>query len=111
MLCRVVILSALALGPAQAYLRVPLNSISLVRSPVASSSLPVISMRCRNNLKKEKRLRNRVNAFRFKKVGGNKFFNRFADKSASQATETADGEWMSAVFTYSAMAAAAEAAA
>ena len=28
-----------------------------------------VSMRCRTNLKKEKRARNRVNAFRFKKGG------------------------------------------
>ena len=27
------------------------------------------SMRCRTNLKKDKRIRNRVNAFRFKKAG------------------------------------------
>merc|ERR1712178_131883 len=32
-----------------------------------------VTMRCRTNLKKEKRLRNRINAFRFKKGTFNKF--------------------------------------
>eukprot|EP00316_Scyphosphaera_apsteinii_P021901 CAMPEP_0119313032 /NCGR_PEP_ID=MMETSP1333-20130426/27615_1 /TAXON_ID=418940 /ORGANISM="Scyphosphaera apsteinii, Strain RCC1455" /LENGTH=158 /DNA_ID=CAMNT_0007317753 /DNA_START=179 /DNA_END=656 /DNA_ORIENTATION=+ len=60
-------------------------------------------------MKKDKRLRNRSNAFRFKK-GGKTFYNRFADKAAAQTASTEDGEFISAVFTYSAIAAAAAAA-
>eukprot|EP00965_Chrysotila_dentata_P190136 6173701-Pleurochrysis_carterae.AAC.3 len=68
-------------------------------------------MACRHNSKKEKRLRNRINAFRFKKqtYGFNKF-NNFADRNAQKANEQADGEWLAQVFTASAEAEAAEAA-
>ena len=45
-------------------------------APVAASALRVapgaIEMRCRTNLKKEKRARNRVNAFRFKKASASR---------------------------------------
>jgi len=59
-------------------------------------------MSCRNNLKKDKRLRNRINAFRFKKGGNTRFnsrFNNFADKGAMKLKEESDAEFMALVFT------------
>merc|ERR1719484_500503 len=58
-----------------------------------------LCMGCRNNLKKDKRLRNRINAFRFKK-GGNTGFSRFAgpDKGAMKLKEESDAEFMALVF-------------
>ena len=64
-----------------------------------------VCMACRSNLKKEKRLRNRVNAFRFKKGGFVR--RRFGpDYAAEQAKADADNQFYSMVFTYSAEAAA-----
>lgn len=65
-----------------------------------------ICMGCRNNLKKEKRIRNRVNAFRFKKGTPNRFQNNFADRSKAKAAEGEDATWNEMIFTYSAAAAA-----
>mmetsp|Transcript_7770 Transcript_7770/g.24320 ORF Transcript_7770/g.24320 Transcript_7770/m.24320 type:complete len:129 (+) Transcript_7770:44-430(+) len=73
-----------------------------------------VCMACRSNLKKEKRLRNRVNAFRFKKGGfGKKRFsnNRFEDRAVAAAKATEDAEFLSLIFTQSALAAEAEQAA
>merc|ERR1711979_155428 len=68
-------------------------------------------MACRQNLKKEKRLRNRINAFRFKKSGGFVRFQRPGSYSPEDAKKAAeDAEFFSLVFTASA-AAEAEAAA
>ena len=62
-------------------------------------------MGCRTNLKKEKRVRNRINAFRFKKGGFVR--RRFGpDYAAEQAKADADNQFYSMVFTYSAEAAA-----
>jgi len=70
-----------------------------------------VCMACRQNLKKDKRLRNRVNAFRFKK-GGNTF--RFVRPGAynpeDQKKAEEDSAFFAQVFTYSAEAANAEAA-
>merc|ERR1740138_1838907 len=55
-------------------------------------------MRCRTNLKKDKRQRNRVNAFRFKKG---------PDYAAEQKKADEDNKFFSLVFTYSAEEAAA----
>ncbi|EOD28097.1 hypothetical protein EMIHUDRAFT_468761 [Emiliania huxleyi CCMP1516] len=73
-----------------------------------------VCMACRSNLKKEKRLRNRVNAFRYKKGGfGKKRFsnNRFEDRAVAAAKATEDAEFLSLIFTQSALAAEAEQAA
>merc|ERR1719484_443464 len=61
-----------------------------------------LCMGCRNNLKKDKRLRNRINAFRFKKGGNTRFsrFNNFADKGAQKIKEDSDAEFMAMVFTH-----------
>lgn len=59
-----------------------------------------INMACRKNLKKDKRLRNRVNAFRFKKGGSSmNRFNNFADRKAASDNERADAEFMALVFS------------
>ena len=80
-------------------------------------------MGCRNNLKKEKRLRNRVNAFRFKKggeceldlmtwmeaassqgatlmitpaappAGPSRFQNSFQDRGAAKLKDAEDADW------------------
>merc|ERR1712023_521635 len=64
-------------------------------------------MRCRTNLKKDKRQRNRVNAFRFTK--GPVFKRRFTgpDYAAEQKKSDEDNKFFSLVFTYSAEEAAA----
>ena len=57
-----------------------------------------LCMRCRNNLKKDKRIRNRVNAYRFKSASsGPKRFNTFADRAAAKIKETEDGEFLAKV--------------
>ena len=59
-------------------------------------------MACRTNLKKEKRARNRINAFRFKK--SQPFRRRFngPDYAADQKKADEDNKFYSLVFTYSA---------
>ncbi|KAL1512177.1 hypothetical protein AB1Y20_005443 [Prymnesium parvum] len=61
-------------------------------------------MACRTNLKKEKRLRNRVNAFRFKKGGPVRFVRpgQYTPEDAKKASE--DAEFYSLVYSYSAAA-------
>merc|ERR1719230_1595481 len=60
-------------------------------------------MACRTNLKKEKRVRNRVNAFRFKKGGFTKRrFNNGPDYAAEQKKADEDNAYFAMVFTYSA---------
>lgn len=55
-------------------------------------------MRCRTNLKKEKRQRNRVNAFRFKKGGfQKKRFNNGPDYAADQKKADEDNKFMAVV--------------
>mmetsp|Transcript_45886 Transcript_45886/g.99807 ORF Transcript_45886/g.99807 Transcript_45886/m.99807 type:complete len:129 (-) Transcript_45886:359-745(-) len=108
-----------AVAVVKAYVVAPLGAIARSATPL-SAERPVntrthtqtcICMACRHNSKKEKRLRNRINAFRFKKqtYGFNKF-NNFADRNAQKANEQADGEWLAQGFTASAEAEAAEAA-
>lgn len=100
LLCMMQMVSGLVLQPAGPV------ALQCQISPVSS-----VSMGCRNNLKKEKRLRNRMNAFRFKKNTGFQRFNNFADRGAESKKEAEDAEYMSLIFTYSAAAAQAEAAA
>ena len=66
------------------------------------------SMRCRTNLKKDKRIRNRVNAFRFKKGGFVRRRFNGPDYAAEAKNQEDDNNHYSLVFTYSAEAAAAE---
>ena len=55
-------------------------------------------MGCRTNLKKEKRQRNRINAFRFKKGGfTKKRFNNGPDYAAQQKKADEDNEFFSMV--------------
>ena len=55
-------------------------------------------MRCRTNLKKEKRQRNRVNAFRFKKGGfQKKRYNNGPDYAADQKKADEDNKFFSMV--------------
>ena len=69
-------------------------------------------MRCRTNLKKDKRVRNRVNAFRFKKGGfTKKRFNNGPDYAAEQKKADEDNKYMALIFSYSAEEAALAAAA
>ena len=57
-----------------------------------------LCMRCRNNLKKDKRIRNRMNAYRFKSASsGPKRFNTFADRAAAKIKDTEDGEFLAKV--------------
>jgi len=74
-------------------------------APARTSACPC--MACRQNLKKEKRLRNRINAFRFKKSAApTRFYRNHAADDAKNANE--DNEVYSLIFTHSAAAAAAE---
>lgn len=70
------------------------------------------SMACRTRLKKEKRLRNRINAFRFKKGGFQK--KRFGppgpDYAAEQKKADEDNKFMALMFSFTAEEAVAEAA-
>jgi len=68
-------------------------------------------MGCRQNLKKEKRLRNRVNAFRFKKQTPFRFIRPGSNGPEEQKKADEDAAYFGLVFSYSAEAAAAEAAA
>ena len=86
-----------------------------IRSAAASASpmqfaerCPCPECACRTNLKKEKRARNRVNAFRFKK-GGFTRTRRFngPDYAAEQKKADEDNKFFSLIFTYSAEEAAA----
>ena len=65
-------------------------------------------MGCRTNLKKDKRQRNRVNAFRFKKGGFVRRRFNGPDYAAEAKNQEDDNNHYSLVFTYSAEAAAAE---
>mmetsp|Transcript_21626 Transcript_21626/g.26563 ORF Transcript_21626/g.26563 Transcript_21626/m.26563 type:complete len:122 (-) Transcript_21626:448-813(-) len=92
-----------------------LSSLGLARPAavvVDRHAQACVCMGCRNNLKKEKRQRNRVNAFRFKKGGfGKKRFNNYEDRAAAAAKASDDAAFMSMIFTYSAAAEADAAAA
>uniref|UniRef100_A0A7S3FFJ0 Uncharacterized protein n=1 Tax=Haptolina ericina TaxID=156174 RepID=A0A7S3FFJ0_9EUKA len=67
-------------------------------------------MGCRQNLKKEKRLRNRVNAFRFKKNDGFRRWTRPGQSTPEDLKKAEeDSAYFGLVFSYSAEAAAAEA--
>eukprot|EP00322_Chrysochromulina_rotalis_P030345 CAMPEP_0115853788 /NCGR_PEP_ID=MMETSP0287-20121206/13685_1 /TAXON_ID=412157 /ORGANISM="Chrysochromulina rotalis, Strain UIO044" /LENGTH=125 /DNA_ID=CAMNT_0003307877 /DNA_START=44 /DNA_END=421 /DNA_ORIENTATION=- len=60
-------------------------------------------MRCRTNLKKEKRARNRVNAFRFKKGGfQKKRFNNGPDYAADQKKADEDNKFYALMFSFTA---------
>lgn len=58
-----------------------------------------VTMRCRTNLKKEKRLRNRINAFRFKKGTFNKF-SRGPPRRDDSPTNEEDATFYSMVFMH-----------
>ena len=99
-LLRLLVLVCALFAPASAFVApsMPLSS----RSAVAPAA---VTMGCRQNLKKEKRVRNRINAFRFKKGGFVR--RRFGpDYAAEQAKADADNQFYSMVFTYTAEAAA-----
>lgn len=57
-------------------------------------------MACRTNLKKEKRQRNRVNAFRFKKGGFQKKRFNGPDYAAEARKAEEDNKYMAMVFTH-----------
>jgi len=59
-------------------------------------------MRCRTNLKKEKRQRNRVNAFRFKKGGFTRRRFNGPDYAADQKKADEDNKFYSMMFTFTA---------
>jgi len=110
-------LAALLLLPAfvKAYVLSPLGLTATSRGANAAAQVEIarghaqtcICMGCRNNLKKEKRIRNRVNAFRFKKGGGpSRFQSNFQDRNAAKEKDSEDADWNALVFTYSANAAA-----
>ena len=61
-LLRLLVLVCALFAPASAFVA---PSMPLCRSAVAPAA--AVTMGCRQNLKKEKRVRNRINAFRFKK--------------------------------------------
>ena len=64
-------------------------------------------MACRTNVKKEKRQRNRVNAFRFKKGGFTKRRFNGPDYAAEQKKADEDASFYALIFTHSAEEAAA----
>ena len=122
MLRSVLALVLLALHIAHAYVLAPLaalapasraaGAVQAVRSACEGSRGVCACMACRNNLKKDKRLRNRTNAFRFKKAStGFSRFNNAAERDAKKAKEQEDAEFMATIFTATAEAAAEEAAA
>ena len=82
---------AFTLGGAGAALQPVAQSASPLAEVAALRVSPgAVSMRCRTNLKKEKRLRNRVNAFRFKKAVPFRFARAGPKKDDSkEATEDA----------------------
>lgn len=111
---RAVLLAVLCIMPQllTALMLQPLSAVAMqCQRAVAPTVAPCPCMSCRNNLKKEKRLRNRMNAFRFKKNTGFQRFNNFADRGAESKKDAEDAEYMSLIFTYSAAAAQVEAAA
>merc|ERR1719486_517912 len=106
---RALLLLAVAfLGSTQAFVLQAAGQLGLHSASVAATRTDECPcMRCRTNLKKDKRLRNRVNAFRFKK--GPVFKRRFngPDYAAEQKKADEDNKFFSLVFTYSAEEAAA----
>merc|ERR1719389_1434769 len=78
----------------------------LTEAPGLRVAPGAVTMRRRTNLKKEKRARNRVNAFRFKKGGTFKFTPRGPRRDDAGANE--DAAFYAQVFTQSALAAEAE---
>merc|ERR1719331_3311199 len=100
------------LSSAQALVVQTASHLGLSRASAAATGMHLRTedcpcMACRTNLKKDKRLRNRINAFRFKK--GPTFRRRFTgpDYAAEQKKADEDNKFYSLVFTYSAEEAAA----
>lgn len=97
---------------AQALLLQTASHLSLSRAvSTAPRTEACPCMACRTNLKKEKRQRNRVNAFRFKKGGFVRRRFNGPDYAKEAANQEDDNAHYALVFTYSAEAAAAEEAA
>ena len=92
----------------QALLLQPAAHLGLRASTAAVSRVEADTcMRCRTNLKKEKRVRNRVNAFRFKKGGFTKRRFNGVDYAAEQKKADEDAAFYALIFTHSAEEAAA----
>jgi hypothetical protein len=86
---------ALLLPPAA-----PLNSLSRAEAGVSQSGICMMARR--QNLKKEKRQRNRINAFRFKKRVPFRF-NRFNDRNQRPEANPEDVNFAAMVFTHMAV--------
>ena len=112
---RSVIMMLLALlASAQAFMLQVANQVGLSRPAISSDCTAGVCpcMSCRTNLKKEKRSRNRINAFRFKKGGFVRRRFNGPDYAAEAKKQEEDNQFFSLIYTYSAEeAAAAEAAA
>merc|ERR1719393_1036017 len=94
----------------QAFLLQTAGKLGLQSATACSQHLSRVEdcpcMGCRTNLKKEKRQRNRINAFRFKKGGYIKRRFNGPDYAAEQKKADEDNQFFSMVFTYSAEVAA-----
>jgi len=95
----------------QALLLQPAGQLGLHRAATSPAARfdSCTTMSCRTNLKKEKRVRNRINAFRFKKGGFVKRRFNGPDYAAEQKKADEDSQFFSMIFTYSAEADAAAA--
>lgn len=102
MLRSVLLLLVAALASVQAFVMQSTGRQLSARAAVCDTTRTVACpcMACRQNLKKEKRLRNRINAFRFKKGGGFVRFARPGQYNPEDAKKQAqDAEFYSLVFT------------
>ena len=79
-LLRLLVLVCALFAPASAFVA---PSMPLCRSAVAPAA--AVTMGCRQNLKKEKRVRNRINAFRFKKNSARRRCHRPLARAAHAA--------------------------
>merc|ERR1719181_1853962 len=91
------------LASAQALVLQPAGHLGLHHAASAATRADACPcMGCRTNLKKEKRLRNRINAFRFKKGGFKKPRFPRPDYAADQRKADEDSQYATLVFSYSA---------
>ena len=101
LVCLCSAVQAFTLGGAGAALQPVAQSASPLGEVAALRVSPgAVSMRCRTNLKKEKRIRNRVNAFRFKKAVPFRFA-RAGPKKDDSKEATEDAAYYAQVFTQS----------
>lgn len=84
-LLRLLVLVCALFAPASAFVA---PSMPLCRSAVAPAA--AVTMGCRQNLKKEKRVRNRINAFRFKKNSARRRCHRPLARAAHAARRSWD---------------------